>query len=246
MYLIYDNLDCIQLFFSATRQNDSIIDKLLNILFSSTVIEQVIAGLIAGLSAAALIKILTWITKPRLKMYFKKSETYTKLPNENGIDYLFMHLVIRNVKKTMAIGCRVFLLKLEEKKNNKFVEIPIKVHLLLKWSNENQEKGFNGLEIPGNYRRRIDLVCSEYNDNSKFSFYTEGGARGIVFYYPPGEYRLTIQATGENSNSITKRFIFKWHGNFIEKNINIEEEKFLYKILFKIRTALSFRLLFQL
>lgn len=207
---------------------------------SSTILEQVVAGTVAGIAAAALIKILNWLTSPKLKMYFKDSDTYTIAPVQNGVNFLFMHLVVKNVKRKMAVGCKVFLLKLEQKKNEKFEEIPLKAHLTLKWANENETIGYNGLEIPGNYRRRIDLAQAPLNSSSNFYFFIEGGARGIRNGFPEGEYRLTLQATGENTSTVTKRFIFKWHDKFIKENIIVEEENFFYRLIFSFKNIVNF------
>lgn len=208
-------------------------------LFYSSVIEQAVAGVIAGLSAAFLIKLLNWIFRPRLKMYFKEDDSYTIAPNQNDINCLFTHLVVKNIRKSMALGCKVFILKIEKKNNKKFENIPLKIHFTLKWANENDPKGFEGLEIPGNYRRRIDLASSELNSTSHFSLYVEGGMRGIINAFPNGEYRFTIQATGKNTNTITKRFIFKWSGSFIKDHIIIKEEKILKRIWFRIRNRIN-------
>lgn len=209
-------------------------------IFSSSITEQAFAGILAGLSAAFLIKILSWIVKPKLKLYFKEDDTYTQAPNQNGLTYLFTHLVVKNVRKSMATGCKVFLLKIEKKNNKKFEDIPLKIHFTLKWSNENEPKGYGGLEIPGNYRRRIDLASAELYSTSNFSLFIEGGMRGINNTFPNGEYRFTIQATGNNTNTITKRFIFKWSGSFVKDNIVIEEENILKRTWFKICNQIIF------
>ena len=208
-------------------------------MFSSSITEQAVAGVIAGISAAFLIKILGWIVKPKLKLYFKEDDTYTQAPNQDGLTFLFTHLVVRNVKKPMAMGCKVFLLKIEKKNGKKFGDIPLKIHYTLKWSNENEPKGYEALEIPGNYRRRVDLASAELNSTSNFSLSVEGGMRGINNAFSNGEYRFTIQATGKNTNTITKRFIFKWNGNFIKDNIVIREEDILKRIQFKIYNLIN-------
>lgn len=200
----------------------------------SSITEQAVAGILAGLSAAILLKFFTWIVRPKLKLYFKESDTYGIIPNQDNQTILFTHLGVKNVRRAVAVGCRVFLLKIEKKNNNKFENLPLKIFHVLKWSNENEPKGYEGLEIPGYYRRRVDLAAAELGSTSNFALFIEGGLRGISNSYSNGEYRFTIQATGSNTNTITKRFTFKWCGSFIKSNIVIKEDNFFERMWFKI------------
>lgn len=211
----------------------------LNISYSS-ITKQAFAGIIAGLTAALLLKFIGWIFKPRIKLYFDEKDTFNVVPNQHRIPTLFTQLSVKNERRAMATGCKVFVLKIEKKSNEKFENIPMNVHYTLKWANENEPKGYEGLEIPGNYRRRIDLASAHHKSNSTFSLFVEGGLRGISNWFSNGVYRFTIQATGINTNTITKRFIFKWDGTFVKKNISIEEEDIFKKIWFKVFNFLNF------
>lgn len=198
------------------------------------IIGQIITGAIAGITAALLLKIFGWFFKPRLRIYFKENDSYTEAPVQSGETFLFTHLVVENIRKSIAVGCRVFILKIEKKNNKKFESIPLKVYYTLKWSNENEPKGYEGLVIPGNYRRRIDLASARLDSSSGFSLFIEGGARGVVNKFYEGEYRFTVQATGDNTNTVTKRFILELYGNFKKDNIRIKEENLFKKLWFKI------------
>ena len=58
-----------------------------------------------------------------------------------------------------------------------------------------------------------------------FMLFIEGGSRGLPNGFSNGEYRFTIQASGRNTNTITKRFIVSWNGLFEKENIKVSEEK---------------------
>jgi hypothetical protein len=191
------------------------------------ILEKTVAGIIGGLIATALLKLVDFFKRPKLDIVFDRDDTYTtaEIGNILGTPIgLYLHLSIINSRKSMAYGCKVFLLSLEEKKEGEFKKLNYKVHYTLKWSNENEQRGYEGLEIPGNYRRRVDLFHSVLGDN-KFLLFIEGGLRGIRNGFENGEYRFTIQASGKNTNTITKKFIVKWNGLFEKENIEVFEEE---------------------
>jgi len=188
----------------------------------------IIAGTIGGLIAAVLLKLFSLVTRPKLEIKFEPDDTYTVAyveQNSQRREFLFVHLNICNKSKAIAQGCKVFLLKLEQKIDNQFEEVPINTHLTLKWANETEENGFKGLEIPGEYRRRVDLAHGLHRNNQIFTLFIEGGPRGVPNGFSQGEYRFTIQTSGINTNTVTKKFILKWNKTFERDNIEVEKEK---------------------
>lgn len=189
------------------------------------VLEKTIAGIIGGLIATALLKSIDFFRRPQLDIVFRKRNTFTVARLDNvpqKPDGLFVHLIVKNKRKSTAYGCKVFLLSLEEKIGDVYRVIDLKVHYTLKWANENEPKGYEGLEIPGNYHRRVDFIHSIKGANVFFLF-IEGGSRGIRNGFANGEYRFTIQASGTNTNTVTKKFIIKWNSNFEKDNIEVKE-----------------------
>lgn len=191
------------------------------------ILEKTIAGIIGGLIATVILKLIDFFKRPKLDIVFEIGDTYTiaKIGNIPGEpDGLYLHLNVKNLRKSMAYECKVFLLSLEEKINGEFKKINLKTHYTLKWANENEPRGYEGLEIPGNYRRRVDLFNSIIGNNI-FLLFIEGGYRGIRNGFKNGVYRFTIQASGINTNTVTKKFIVKWSGPFKKENIKVREEK---------------------
>ena len=192
------------------------------------ILEKTIAGIIGGLIATALLKLVSLLHRPKLDIMFEADDTYTvAFVEQNGQrnEFLYVHLNIINKSKTMAQGCKVFILKLEQKIDNQFKEIPLKTHLTLKWANELESKGFEGLEIPGNFRRRVDLIHGPHKNNQAFALFIESGPRGVPNGFAKGEYRFTIQSSGLNTNTIAKKFILRWDNTFEKNNIDVYEEK---------------------
>lgn len=193
----------------------------------NSILENVISGAIGGLIATALLKLISILQRPQLDIKFDQDDTFTiarcdNVPNKpNG---LFVHLNVHNKRKSTAYGCKVFLLKLEEKIHGSFQPIDLNIHYTLKWANENEPKGYEGLEIPGKYRRRVDFIHSIQAANI-FLLFIEGGSRGIRNGFANGEYRFTLQASGTNTNTVKKKYIVKWNGNFDKDNIKIKEDK---------------------
>jgi hypothetical protein len=191
------------------------------------ILEKTVAGVIGGLIATVILKLIDLFKRPKIDIVFEKKDTYTiaKIGNiPDTPDGLYLHLNVLNSRKSMAYGCKVFLLSLEEKRNNKFEKIDLKTHYVLKWANENEPKGYEGLEIPGNYRRRVDLFHSTVGSHL-FLLFIEGGLRGIRNGFGNGEYRFTIQVSGKNTNTVTKKFIVKWDGPFEKENIEIKPDE---------------------
>ena len=193
----------------------------------NAILGNVISGVVGGLIATALLKLISILQRPQLDIKFEEEDTFTiaRLDNvPNKPDGLFVHLNIKNKRKSTAYGCKIFLLNLEEKIDGVFKPIDSKIHYTLKWANENEPKGYEGLEIPGKYRRRVDFIHSIRSHNI-FLLFIEGGSRGIRNGFANGEYRFTIQASGTNANTVTKKFIVKWNGNFEKDNIEVKEDK---------------------
>lgn len=177
---------------------------------------------------SALREVIGLIRKPRLDIEFKPEKTYDLASDPRTSPKqicLYVHLNVVNKSKTIAQGCKVFLLKLERKINNQFQEIPLHTHPILKWANESEPKGFEGLEILGNEDKRVDLVHGRHQNHNQFDLYIESGPRGVPNGFGQGEYRFTVQTSGSNTNTITKKFILKWQGTFEKENIEVIEEK---------------------
>lgn len=197
----------------------------------NTLSNNILTNIIGAFIGAILFHLFLFLIRPKLDIKFEANDTYTPAPSKswdkNMRDILFIHVNVINKSKTLAQKCKVFLLKLEKKNGNQFKEIPIKAHLTLKWANESiEKKGFNGLEIPGKYRRRVDLIRAPNEKRQYFKlFIEEDEPRGISNCFNEGEYRFTIQASGLNTNTVTKRFILKWQGTFEKNNIHVYEEK---------------------
>ena len=191
------------------------------------ILEKTIAGIIGGLIATALLKLIELFRRPQLDIVFEKSDTYTVARLDNvpqKPEGLFIHLNIKNKRKSTAYGCKVFLLSIEEEIDGVFSPIALPVHHPLKWANENEPKGYDGLEIPGNYRRRVDFIHS-IKGNNIFLLFIEGGSRGIRNGFGNGKYRFALQTSGTNTNTVTKKFIVEWSGTFDKDNIQVREDK---------------------
>lgn len=190
-----------------------------------TILNNMIAAFLGALIITVMLKLFEVFKKPHLDIVFNEKDTYKcakadpKSPEE-----LFVHLNVKNNRRSMAYGCKVFLLQLEEKINGAFTPIDIKVHYTLKWANENEPKGYEGLEIPGHYRRKVDLINGPKGGNV-FYLFIEGGSRDIRNGFGNGEYRFTVQASGTNTTTVTKKFIVKWKGVFDKTTITVIEEK---------------------
>ena len=205
-------------------------------------VSRVVAGSIGGLVVAGVIRIYNILTRPRLDMSFKDSDTFDEVPigkigEEAKAEFLsrtglYVHLNIENKRRNIARGCKIFLTKLEiyDEKNKEFREINLKKPYNLKWANEDDKgEGYSGLEITKGNRRRVDLIHGERGDD-KAGFFIKLGWLGIPNMIKEGAWRMTIQATGENTKTITKKFIFVWKGKeFLKENINVIEETLEYK-----------------
>lgn len=208
-------------------------------------ISQIIGGSIGGLIVFIIIRIYSILTRPRLTISFNLEDTFEEMligniqPPQMG---LYIHLNVNNKRRSLGRGCKVFLIKLEKYNEIKkvFENESLKKHLHLKWANEDDKKeGYEGLEIPGKYCRRIDLIHSIKGDK-KARFFIKIGLLGISNEIINGVYRMTIQASGENTNTTTKKFIVIWKGAFLKENISVIEESLNYKIKRFIKNKLKF------
>ena len=184
--------------------------------------ENIISGIISGTAAGIAVSFILWIykinTMPKLNIEFDANDTYY-LGSDNK---LYVHLKIVNSRKTMAKNCKVFLLNFEKKENDEYRSTP-NPHLNLKWAHEFNDKGYDWLEIPGNYRRKVDLIYGIHENIESFKLFIEPGARGVESTFPHGEYLFTVQTSGENTNVVRKNFILRWKKGttFTKDNIEI-------------------------
>ncbi len=205
-------------------------------------LSQIIAGSIGGLIVVLIINFYNIIVRPRLDISFDYLDTFDEVPigKIDGVasseflskQGLYVHLNIKNKRRALARGCKVFLIKIEKynEQKSKFEEIRLKKHYHFKWANEPEEKeGYEGLEIPGKYRRRVDFVHSTKGEYQA-GFFVKVGWLGIGNMINEGIYRMTIQASGENTNTVTKRFIFIWKGKFLRENIQVIKETSTYRL----------------
>ena len=187
-----------------------------------------IPTVLATLFISGLVNLYKFFTKPKLRLYFSEALTFDVLPAVNLRPpnmTIYTHLIIENIRPSMAQGCKVFLLNLEQKKNGSFQRVKgFNVHQTLKWAHENEPKGYEGLEIPGKYYRKVDLIHIPQNSND-FLLFIEAGPRGIKSNFPPGEYRFVIQVAGVNTNTITKTLLVSWNGEWDRKGIKVREER---------------------
>jgi len=190
------------------------------------IIPNAIAGLVAGLSAVGILKLIEYWTQPKLKVYFDPNRTFEIRSVGPRKKFRYIHLIVENTSSRIAKECQVFLLKLEMKKRNRFKDLKLPVHLILMWSNEPLPKGFFPLEIPGDRDRRVDLFHSPTKGLhlDKFFLMIEGGPRGISNIFDKGTYRFTLQFQGTNTNKVIKRFLVVFKGT---SKIMVKEEKSL-------------------
>ncbi len=204
-------------------------------------IPQIVTGIGIGLTVIIIMRIYNILTRPKLDISFDSEDTFNEVPIGKIGDVakseflskigLYVHLNINNKRKSLARNCKVFLVKLEKYNESKkaFENINLEKHFHLKWANEDQDKeGYEGLEIPGKYRRRVDLIHSEKGD-TQVGFFIKIKWLGIGNRIGEGIYRMSIQASGENTNTTTKKFIVIWKGAFLKENVCVVKESFNYK-----------------
>ena len=204
-----------------------------NFVFQIDIISEAIGGVLAGIIIPLLLSAIYWFFSPRLKLRFIENKTYDEAPiMENnkltGKIGLYIHLFVYNVHGKMAYNCKAFLIGIEQKIDCKYKPIEINVPLMLKWANESNNREYSGVEIPGKYYRRLDLIHGEKGED-KFLFFIESGPRGLMPQFnngfPNGIYRIRIHVSAENAISKTKILIINWNGVFEKENIKIKAQK---------------------
>lgn len=195
--------------------------------FFSGSLNRIVIGIITSLLVLAITAIIKTLGKPKLKILFDENDTFDTAQIQNIPNKpigLYIHLRIINKRSKIAKNCKVFLKKLEKKEKSKFTTINIKTPLMLKWANISVKDEFAGIEILDNERKRVDFFHAVKGDN-KFFFFIEPGPRGLPVEFTNGFsngiYKVTINAYGDNTNIVEKKFIVEWNGKFegIRRNI---------------------------
>ena len=188
----------------------------------------IIGSIVGGLLVAILLAIFYVLNNPKLNLVFKERVAFAlhRVSRSPKAPYrLYIRLNIYNTRNTIAHGCKVLLLRLEQKAGKRLVKIYPPVHQTLKWSFEQESEGYQGLEMPGRTRRQVDVVYAP-KGSDKFFLAVPRGREQKGF--PNGVYRFTVQAFGANAGTVTKQFILDWMGPFEPENIRMYKSRWFH------------------
>lgn len=168
-------------------------------------------------------KIIEYINRPKLEIYFDANETY-HIRRDMAFNETLSNwgqVMVRNNGKKTAKNCVGRLQSLEILKDNKFQAVPEYMNIVtLKWSHENN---FNPKDVDPGYPVRSDL-CYVHENYDILHFATEKHPSGSQTDFPPGTYKVKIKINCDNSKSVEKEFVVKLNsGNF--KSLEISNIK---------------------
>lgn len=150
-------------------------------------------------------KIIGFLKKPSLEIYYDEKETYLKARDLafQGIVANFGHVMVRNKGRTIAKNCIGKLKSIELYKDNKFQAVPeYKSAMDLKWAHE---EDIYPKDIDPNDSIRLDL-CYAHDGLDIIHFFTKKYPNGSQTDFPPGLYKVRIRVNCDNAKSVEKYF----------------------------------------
>ena len=207
--------------------------------FSISVIIFNLLSYIAGfLSAIFAEPIRRWLFRPELELQF----------DENSSDYIYRtpHSVVKtysgtegfheayhvrfkvtNIKRTIARSCRAYLVNIEKKNTGtgSFERTDYSDSLQLAWSNRDQSKAFEYIDLPKGIKQFVDVIVTTswpgiskaFEPRTAFTPY-----RYEKLYQEHGVFRLTIQVSCEDIDPKFLKLIFQWNGQW--NNFKVTKE----------------------
>lgn len=177
---------------------------------------EIISAILGMLNPVTLItKIISYINRPLLEIYYDPKETYHKARDLgfNGILGNFGHVMVRNNGKRFANNCVGELRQIEIYQNNNFWRTPGYRNIMtLKWAHE---KDFSPKDIEKEVPKRLD-VCYVHQGFDTLHFFTEKYPSGNQTDFPPGVYKIKIRVKSDNSKSTEKEFIVSYEAGRFE------------------------------
>lgn len=160
-------------------------------------------------------KVKERICGPKLCIYYDSKETYYKAKDLSfeGIEGLFTHVMVKNTGKEKAKNCLGQLINVKRKEDKQYKAIPEYRNIMrLKWAHE---KGFVTKDIYPDMPARLD-VAYVHRGYDILHFFTEKYPAGTQTDFLPGEYKIKIRVTSDNTKSTDREFIVRYTGGQYE------------------------------
>ncbi len=172
-----------------------------------------------SLSWAFIKDVLSWAKnlafRPKLRIYFDPSQTYHVAPDlaADGINGMFLHVMIVNRGRTTARKCRALLFEVDsEAKPGAFGPAPLfRNPVELHWAHEDID--CLAKDIPPEQPMRLD-VCYANEGHFQLHFFCEKRPRGVQTDFPPGRYKVRIKVRSDDGATCSGRFLLAFDGDF--------------------------------
>jgi len=180
-----------------------------------------------------------FIDKPRLEILFKLEPPYchkTGMGNDK-IPVYYFRFIVKNIGKTQAEDCEVFLESIKRKVNGEFIFYKNFTPVNLKWSGIRESFKrtiFQGKEMYcdlGKIMPHAEYYLSQYVNVTP----EEQLQNKFVFELPEtyysqwdcllvGEYIITVSVYSKNTNKITRDFRLSWTGVWRDEDTEMFKE----------------------
>lgn len=164
--------------------------------------------------------VLTYLTKPRLEIYYSPEETYHKAHdysrNKLGI---FCHLMVKNKGRTVAKRCVGELRSIKKLVSGDFKNVHgYRSIMQLKWAHELDYLPKDIDETPV----RLDL-CYVHEGDDILHFFTKKYPNGSQTSFLPGQYLVEVRVKSDNAKNSDGKFIIEYNKGSLD---NLKIKKF--------------------
>lgn len=182
-------------------------------------------GAVLGFAAAVFAEPLRHkIYRPRLKLEFRDEPGFrartpeegqipaTPVPKRSAHEAEYVRVKVTNRKSAIAKGCRAYLVAIEKPdKDGAYSPTIYCDSIPLAWACRNND-AYAPLDLPRGVAQFIDLLSTRSISEDFRPEINPTPFRYIELFKEHGEFRFTIQVSGENVKPVFIRVGFRWEG----------------------------------
>ncbi len=123
---------------------------------------------------------------------------------------------MKNKSGRLTKATRVYLIKVEQKQEGKFVSTIFAHSLRLKWSSQPAAEADKPVDLPRDLSQYADVISTDQGSPDNFRMHTTlfPFYCAHLFDNAPKTLRLTVLVTGDDVKTDTTRFVFEWKGGW--------------------------------
>lgn len=150
---------------------------------------------------------------------------------------IYVRAKVCNKKRILAKNCRAFLINIERKENDKFMQTIYADSLQLAWSCQTDETRFAAMDLSYGVNLYFDIFKTEFNREEQEDPHAHKEVNSFIpltyvipkryftdtLFSKRGIYRITIQVTSANANPTKMVLILDWQSD--SEKFKIYKEK---------------------